>query len=163
MRRATRPLRVVRQTAHEPYRRVRVALDFSPWSAQALVLARRVAPHARFVLLSVVQVPLGEKLRFAGVDAATIEHDRKQARAEASRGVQDLARAAGLRPDQWDECVEGGASLRIVELEQELDADLFVLGTHGQSAGIDLLPGSVTKHVLAEGSVDVLVSTKFRS
>lgn len=164
MRRTTRPLLVVRQSAHEPYRRVLVALDFSPWSAQALAVARQVAPHARLALLAVFQVPFEEKLHFAGVDAATIEHYRKQARAEASRGVQDLARAAGLRPDQWDECVvEGDASLRIVELEQERDADLIVLGKHGQSAGIDLLLGSVTKHVLAEGSVDVLVSTKTSS
>jgi nucleotide-binding universal stress UspA family protein len=34
-----------------------------------------------------------------------------------------------------------------------------VLGKHGQSATADLLLGSVTKHVLAEGSADVLVST----
>jgi nucleotide-binding universal stress UspA family protein len=164
MRRTTRPLLVVRQSAHAPYRRVLVALDFSPWSAQAVAVARQVAPHARLALLAVFQVPFEEKLHFAGVDAATIEHYRKQARAEASRGVQDLARAAGLRPDQWDECVvEGDASLRIVELEQERDADLVVLGKHGQSAGIDLLLGSVTKHVLAEGSVDVLVSTKTSS
>ncbi len=85
-------------------------------------------------------------------------------RADARRGLQDLARAAGLRPDQWGECiVQGDASLRIVELEQARDADLVVLGKHGQSAGIDLLLGSVTKHVLPEGSVDVLVSTRFPS
>lgn len=161
MRRTTRPLLVVRQSAHEPYRRVLVALDFSPWSAEALAIARRIAPRARLALLSVFQVPFEEKLRFAGVDTATVDHYRRQARAEASHGVQALARAAGLRSGQWDECVvEGDPSLRIVELEQELDADLVVLGKHGRSAGVDLLLGSVTKHVLAEGSVDVLVSTR---
>jgi nucleotide-binding universal stress UspA family protein len=34
-----------------------------------------------------------------------------------------------------------------------------VLGKHGQSATEELLLGSVSKHVLAEGSADVLVST----
>ena len=56
--------------------------------------------------------------------------------------------------------VEGDASLRIVENEQSHDCDLVVLGKHGQSATADLLLGSVTKHVLAEGSADVLVSTR---
>ena len=56
--------------------------------------------------------------------------------------------------------VDGDASLRIVENEQLHNCDLVVLGKHGRSATADLLLGSVTKHVLAEGSVDVLVSTR---
>ena len=68
--------------------------------------------------------------------------------------------ASGLKPGDWEPCiVEGDASQRIVEHEQEKDCDLVVLGKHGQSATEDLLLGSVSKHVLAEGSTDVLVST----
>lgn len=160
LRRTTRPVLVVRQTPHEPYRRVLLALDFSPWSAQAVAVARRVAPHARYVLFTAYEVPFGDKLRYAGVDEATIEHYRVQARAEATRRVRALAQQAGLAPDRWDPCVvEGEASQRILEQEQERDCDLVVLGKHGQSATEDLLLGSVTKHVLAEGSTDVLVST----
>ena len=160
LRRTTRPVLVVRQLAHEPYRRVLVALDFSPWSAQAVTLARRVAPHAHLLLLTAFSVPFEEKLQFAGVDAATIAHYRQQARAEAVQRVHALAQAAGLKPGHWTPCVvEGEASLRIVEQEQEQGCDLVVLGKHGQSAAEDLLLGSVTKHVLAEGTTDVLVST----
>jgi nucleotide-binding universal stress UspA family protein len=160
MRRTARPLLVVRQTPHEPYRRVMVAVDFSPWTRPALMLARQVAPRARLVLLTAFQVPFGEKLRFAGVDDDTVELYREKARTEASRALHALAATAGLKPAQWQPCVvEGDASLHIVAQEQELDCDLVVLGKHGQSAAIDLLLGSVTKHVLAEGSADVLVST----
>ncbi len=160
LRRTTRPLLVVRQTPHEPYRRVLVALDFSPWSAHAIVLARRVAPHARLVLFNAYQVPFEEKLHFAGVDAATIDHYRRQARSDATQRVQALAAAAGLHPSEWEPCiVEGDASQRIIEYEQEKDCDLVVLGKHGRSVTEDLLLGSVSKHVLAEGSADVLVST----
>ncbi|HRC39711.1 MAG TPA: universal stress protein, partial [Rubrivivax sp.] len=160
LRRTTRPLLVVRQTAHEPYRRVLVALDFSPWSAQALRLARRAAPHARLVLLSAFQVPFEEKLRFAGVDAATLDHYRAQARALATQRLYAAAHDAGLKPGHWDaRIVEGDASQRILEHEQESDCDLVVVGKHGQSAAEELLLGSVTKHVLDEGSADVLVST----
>lgn len=160
LRRTRRPLLVVRQRPHEPYRRVLLALDFSPWSLQALAMARRVAPHAHLVLINAFAVPFEEKLRFAGVDAATIDVYRRQARAQATQQVHGLAQQAGLAPGRWTPLiVEGDASQRIVEHEQESDCDLVVLGKHGQSATEDLLLGSVTKHVLAEGSLDVLVST----
>lgn len=160
LRRTSRPLLVVRQTPHEPYRHVLVALDFSPWSAHAITLARRVAPHARLLLFNAYQVPFEEKLHFAGVDAATIDRYRQQARAVATQHMHALAAAGGLKPSDWEPCiVEGDASQRIVEHEQEKDCDLVVLGKHGQSATEDLLLGSVSKHVLAEGTTDVLVST----
>jgi len=160
LRRTTRALLVVRQPPREPYRRVLLALDFSPWSARAIALARQVAPHARLVLLHAWQVPFEEKLHFAGVDAATIDHYRQRARAEATQRLHALADAAGLQPGAWEPCiVEGEASQRIIEHEQAQGCDLVVLGKHGQSVTEDLLLGSVSKHVLAEGSADVLVCT----
>ncbi len=98
MRCTDRPLLVLRQSPPEPCRRVRVAVDFSPWSRRALTLAWRVAPAARFVVRTVSHVPFEEKLRFAGVEQA-------------------------------------------------------------QSTAAELLLGSVTRSVLAEGQVDVLLST----
>jgi nucleotide-binding universal stress UspA family protein len=160
LRRAKRPVLVVRQMPHEPYRRVLVALDFSPWSGHAITLARRFAPHARLLLFHAFRVPFEEKLHFAGVDAATIGHYRQHAHAQATQRVHALAAAGGLKPGDWVPCiVEGEASQRIVEHEQEQDCDLVVLGKHGQSAAQDLLLGSVSKHVLAEGVCDVLIST----
>lgn len=160
IRRTTRPILVVRQIAHEPYRRALVALDFSPSSTPALAAARRVAPHAQLVLLAAFQVPFEDKLQFAGVDAATIAHYRHEARAETARRLAALATAAGLKPGSWQPCVvEGDPSLRILEQEQELDCDLVVLGKHGKGLGEELLLGSVTKHVLAEGNADALIST----
>jgi nucleotide-binding universal stress UspA family protein len=161
LRRTTRPLLVVRQAAHEPYRRAMLALDFSPWSAAVLAQARRVAPHAHWVLFHAYQVPFEEKLRFAGVDIATVDLYRRQALAMATQQVHALAEQAGLKPGQWEPCiVEGEASLRLVEQEQERGCDLVVIGKHGQSAAEDLLLGSTTKHLLAEGTADVLVATR---
>ena len=160
MRCSQRPLLLVRQNAHEAYRRVLVAVDFSPWSVPALAAAALVAPRAHRVLLSVFQVPFEDKLRFAGVDVSTVEHYRRHARFQAEQRVHALAHRVGLQPGQWEPCIlEGDASRRIVEMEQEHDCDLVVLGKQGQSATADLLLGSVTKHVLAEGSSDLLVST----
>jgi nucleotide-binding universal stress UspA family protein len=164
LRRSTRPVLVVRQAAHEPYRRMLVALDFSAWSLPALRAALQIAPKARPVLLAVFQVPFEEKLHFAGVDTATIDLYRAQARTQATQRLHALAHGAGLKSGDWDPVVvEGDASQRIVELEQSRDCDLVVLGKHGQSATEDLLLGSVTKHVLADGVADLLVSTAVRA
>jgi nucleotide-binding universal stress UspA family protein len=160
LRRTKRPVLVVRHRPHEAYRHVLVALDFSPWSAQAIALARRVAPHARLLLFNAYQVPFESKLRYAGVDTATIDHYRQQARADALQRVLSLAASSGLKPGDWEPCiVEGEASQSLLEQEQERDCDLVVLGKHGRSVTEDMLLGSVSKHVLAEGSTDVLVST----
>lgn len=161
MQRTTRPLLVVRQSPHERYRRVLVAVDFSPWSAQALAAAQRVAPDAQLVLTSVYQVPFEGQLQRAGVAQTRVDAFREQARAEATRRVHALAEQAGLRAAQWQACVvEGDASFKIVEMEQECDCDLVVLGKHGTSVVVDTLLGSVTRHVLAEGTSDVLISTR---
>jgi nucleotide-binding universal stress UspA family protein len=65
-----------------------------------------------------------------------------------------------LQPGAWEpQVAEGDASMRIVEAEHAQHCHLVVLGKHGQSATEELLLGSVSKHVLAEGSTDVLVST----
>jgi len=54
--------------------------------------------------------------------------------------------------------VHGAATLRILEQEQTIDADLIVIGKHGRSVMEELLLGSVTKHVLAHSSSDVLIA-----
>lgn len=154
------PVLVVRNPATRAYARVLVALDFSRWSAPALQAARRIAPGAPLVLLTVTQVPFEDKLRFAGVQEETIAHYRQRARAQALQNLHALAHDAGLLPTDWTSVVmEGEAWLCIVQAEQEQACDLVVLGKQGRSAAEDLLLGSVTRHVLAEGSADLLVCT----
>ncbi|MCC7151710.1 MAG: universal stress protein [Rubrivivax sp.] len=157
LRRSHCPVLLVRQPAHASYRRILVGLDQSPVAMQVLAVARRVAPAARPVLLSAYQVPFQEELRFAGVDAATVEHYRHQARLRATQHLHTVATHAGLAPGDYEALItEGDASQRIVEYE--LDCDLVVLGKHGHSTVEDLLLGGVNQHVLAEGRVDMLVA-----
>lgn len=159
LRRSTRPLLVVKHMPREPYRRALVALDFSPWSAQSIALARCMAPQARLLLLNAFEAPFEGRLQLAGVDPPAIEHYLQQARRKARRQLDTLAQQAGLQPAQWDACVVKGEAWQcIVEQEQAHDCDLVVVGKHGQSAAEELLLGSVTKSVLAEGGCDVLVS-----
>jgi nucleotide-binding universal stress UspA family protein len=160
LRTTRRPLLVVKQKAHEPYRRVLVPVDFSASSAAAIALARGVAPGAFLVLLHAYEVPFESRMHLAGVDAKSIERYRAQAKLLAHQRLHEAAAAAGLRPGQWRPClVMQDPSLAVVEQEQEADCDLIVIGKHGAGMVEDFLLGSVTKHVLAESAGDVLVST----
>ncbi|TAH52096.1 MAG: universal stress protein [Betaproteobacteria bacterium] len=157
--RATRPMLVVKQAAHESYRSLLIPVDFSPSSLRALQLARAVAPRARIVLLHAFEVPFEGKLQFAGVEEGTIHGYRIAARQEAVRQMHALREAAGLAPHEvLFKVLHGDATQRILEQEQEEDCDLIVMGKHGENLLEDLLLGSVTRHVLSQSQGDVLVS-----
>lgn len=153
-----RPMLVVKQAAHERYRNVLVAIDFSPASVSALRQASAVAPGGELILLHVFDVPFEGKLRLAGIDEATINHYRVVARQDALQKLNVLCTEAGLPPSRTRLLVlHGDPSQRIVEQEQENDCDLIVVGKQGESM-IDALLGSVSRHVLSESQCDVLVA-----
>lgn len=154
------PILVVKQPPHEDYRRLLVAVDFSPVSVHALRLARRLAPQAELFVVHSFAVPFDGKLAFAGVDAAVIDRYREATQADAERQVALLAREAGLGADDFMSLVlEGDPAQQLLSQEQELDCDLIVIGKHGRGVSEELLLGSVTKHVLAGSQGDVLVVT----
>ncbi|MEF8699835.1 MAG: universal stress protein [Candidatus Accumulibacter sp. UW26] len=154
-----RPILVVKQAAHEPYRTLLVPVDFSPASLRAIGIARGIAPQADIVLLHVFDVPFEGQLRYASVDQDSINHYRISARQEALRKLHALAQEAGLPPQVARFVVlHGDPCWRIIEQEQELSCDLIVIGKHGESLLEELFLGSVTRRVLAESQGDVLVS-----
>lgn len=156
---ATRPMLVVKQPPHEPYRGVLVPVDFSTYSTRAVRAAQAVAPGANIVLLHAFEVPVEGKLRLAGVEADLIHRYRVAAKQDALAKLRQLRDDTGLAPETTRlVVVHGDASRNVVEQEQEQDCDLIVIGKHGESAIEDLLIGSVTKHVLAESQCDVLVT-----
>ena len=154
------PLLLVRHPPRQNYQRVLLPLDFSPWSARAIDLARRVAPGARLVLLHSYAIPHEDKLRFAGVDDDTLEHYRQRARQDGREHLDALIEQSGLPPPTFELClIEGQAAQNILTEARQGHCDLIVIGKHGRQAAEDLLLGSVTNHVIAEAECDVLVST----
>jgi nucleotide-binding universal stress UspA family protein len=157
LRRTRCPLLAVKQRPHEPYRRVLVPVDFSAYSAPAIRLARALAPQAEVTVLHAFEVELESKMQFAGVAEETIRHYRARARQDAADAMQALLASVPEGP-LAPMVVHGPAGTAILEAEQNVGADLIVLGKHGQSVMEELLLGSVTKHVLAHSACDVLVS-----
>lgn len=157
--RATRPMLVVKQAPHEPYRTVLIPVDFSANSLRSIRLAQAVAPGARLILLHAFEVPFEGMMEYAGVQTDQIQQYRTNARREAQQSMQELRVAAGLPLESTPTLIlHGDPSQLLVQQEQELDCDLIVMGKQGDNAVEDMLLGSVTRYALAQSQCDVLVS-----
>lgn len=164
LRMSKHPVLVVKEPCRNPYRRVLVAVDFSPGSERAVHVAREVAPDAGIVLLHVFEVPFEGRLKYAGVSEDVIRRYRVEGRERALRQLRDMAGAVGLAAaDCTIRVLTGDATRQIVHLEENLDCDLVVMGKHGANVTEELLLGSVTSHVLAESRSDVLVIVDTRA
>lgn len=160
--RSSRPVLMVRQLPHEPYRRILVPVDFSPWSRSAIELARQIAPEASLVLMHAVELPFEGKMRLAGVADDTVARYRDAARREAQQRLHELAADTGLDAGRVRFSTPGGADpwMLIVQEEQEHDCDLVVIGRQGRHAVDEFLLGSTTRMVISEGAADVLVASR---
>ncbi|NMG69782.1 universal stress protein [Parazoarcus communis] len=161
LRKTYRPMLVVKQIPHETYRRVLVPVDFSPRSIESLRFARQVAPQADLILLHAFEVPFEGKLRYAGVDDNALSSLRVTAKREAVEHMNTLIEHAGLSDAPVRRIVmHGDAPSIILNQEQEQDCDLIVIGKRGAGLIEEVLLGSVTKHILAQSSADVLVTDR---
>lgn len=157
------PVLVVRNPCLGAYRRLLVAVDFSPASTLALELARKVAPEAEILLLHVFEVPFEGMLSYSSVRNEVIDQYRTQARDDALARLRDMAAAAGLERGRFTVVAEQGeAGTRLSAVEDQFGCDLVLLGKHGQHVVEELLLGSLTSRVLAESRADVLVVTDAR-
>ena len=153
------PVLLVKEPCRAPYRRVLVAVDFSPASELAIMLAQRIAaPGADLHLFHALEMPFEGKLKFAGAGEELIRRYRSQAIERASRGLHEMATEAGLsEPGCLRRVRHGEASQSILAEEEERDCDLIVMGKHGTNFAGELLLGSVTSRVLSQSRSDVLV------
>lgn len=160
---AHRPVLVVKQPPHEDYRSVLIAVDFSPASLASIRLARRFAPQAEITLLHAIELPYEGKLVFAGVDEQMIRNYVSSSSEACRKRLHQLAERAGLSSTEYSvRLVRGDPAQQIIAMEQEVDADLILVGKHGTHVVEELLLGSVTKHVLSESQCDVLVVSDLR-
>lgn len=157
---AKRPVLMVRQAVREPYRRVLVPVDFSPWGLDAVRLADLLAPEATLRLVHAVEAPEQRRKRVGRAADRKTDHD--QVRADAQRGLAALAARTGLPPQRLQESIcEGSSPWEVIAQQQrEHDCDLIVMGRQGRHALQEVMLGSTTSKVLSECSADVLVSVR---
>jgi CPA2 family monovalent cation:H+ antiporter-2 len=77
------PVLIVKQPPRHAYKRVLVAVDFSPASVAAITTARAVAPGAAMTLLHVFDLPFEGMMFYSGIDEALVERYARETRARA--------------------------------------------------------------------------------
>jgi nucleotide-binding universal stress UspA family protein len=158
LRKSPCPVLVVKEPARSAYRRMLVAVDFSPGSVATVRWARRLAPGAALTLLHVFDVPFEGMLHLAGLPDDVVERYRIDERARSLQRMRELATEAQLGPgDHTSVVLHGNATRTILSEARRHGCDLVVMGKHGTHVTEDLLLGSVTQRVLAESTHDVLV------
>lgn len=161
IRTAAVPVLVVRKAAAEPYRRVAVAVDFSPQSAAAVKEARRLAPQAAVQLVHAIDIPLHfeQALLRAGTPQTGIEKYRSVQTGKAQRDLTEFAAEFAGTGEVDIRVVRGEPGRALVRLSRGRSVDLVAVGTHGRGVALRALLGSVAQRVLKDAGCDVLVAS----
>jgi nucleotide-binding universal stress UspA family protein len=150
---------VVRQAPQGAYHRVLVGVDFSAGSEAAIRKARAIAPQADLVLLHVYEAPFEGMMRYAGVNEELISRCQAEVREQCLHRLHELAAKAGLPRDRYTAVVQHGEpTVCVMEEAEHYGCDLISMGKHGSGLTEELLLGSVTRNLLNESRLDVLVT-----
>ena len=150
--------RVVRKGDRPHYRQVLVPTDFSDSARQALAVARRVAPDAKYTLLHVYDFTYDPALRTGDLTPDLLLRLQQDYEQDARAKLADLVNASGLDADTTSLQVRYGYPGKVVVgTASQLRSDLVAIGTRGRSGIEHVLLGSVAEHVLREARGDVLV------
>ncbi len=153
-RRAPCPVLVIRPRspitrAPDRFHEVLVAVDYSIFSAPSAVLAASLlAPGGRLILLHVWQSPSILPLQFTA--------DRQRLAIERlERFAAGLPLPAGVDVD----CLvdNGSPAARILGQAERMNADLVVVGAHGQDGILENVVGTVADRVLRHAHAPVLL------
>ncbi|PKP72175.1 MAG: hypothetical protein CVT83_01250 [Alphaproteobacteria bacterium HGW-Alphaproteobacteria-5] len=154
------PVLVVRTQSDEVYRRVTIAMDFSPSSQLALEKAVALTPASMFEIVHVVELPLPfeQAMLKAGTPANEIDAYRRSKAKAARSKLNDLLADMGLeRLTRGIRLVDGTPADIVAGLSREETGDLLALGSHGRNVVSRALLGSVTRRALHSASRDILV------
>ncbi len=148
------PLLIVKQEPKDQYKCVLVPMDFSQPSRLALHMALKVAPKTTTQVLHVL-MPFSDKMCYP---IETVEYCRTRVLANAHRAMEEIITDCALDDALVTVGIEHGYPPAVIrDKAQSLNADLIVIGKHGETELDRTLLGSVAQHVLYEAACDVLV------
>jgi nucleotide-binding universal stress UspA family protein len=159
IRKGSFPVLMVNNEAQRTYENVVAPIDMSDASANALrvALSTGLITGKRATLLHAFLAPAKDKMLVASSDQPSID---SYVASERQRAMDELAAfliANDLKHRRWSLRLEEGAPMEVISrILSEIRPDLLVMGTHGRSAFIKALIGSVTEEALRSLSVDIL-------
>jgi nucleotide-binding universal stress UspA family protein len=136
------------------YRTILFATDGSSFSELAERHALALARHAgaRIEAVSVIDRHIAFQL---GIHAQEAILELEQDGQKALDAVAERARQVGV--DVGTHLIEGRPGAVIIREAERLDADLIVIGSHGQGALLDMILGSVSLYVVHHSHIPVCV------
>lgn len=157
LKRAERPVLLVRRPASADFAHILVATDFSDNARRAAQLSLAWFPQAHQQLVHAYSVAFEGRMRVAGASDEDIERYRQDELARATRKMQEEIQALGASSAIGKRLVYGQPAAVVVREAQRLGADLIVIGKRGGAALEERLLGSVTQNVLHQAHCNVLL------
>lgn len=159
IRKGSRPVLMVNNEAQRRYKNAVVALDMSEASAHALrtALAIGLVGESEITLLHAF-LPIGKtKMRIAGSDQTSIDSYVASERQRVTDELAGFLVANNFGQGRWPIRVAEGEPMDVMSRAlSEMRPDLLVMGTHGRSALLRALIGSVIEEALRSLNVDIL-------
>ena len=156
-RRSPVPVLVVRGRVQGPYRRMLVASDWSASAEHAMRTAMAMFPQSAITVLHGSEVPMAglmdttrEQMLAAVRDQALADGREFIARCQPPGGVGSVSLVVE----------RGDPSLLMRMYASQYPVDLAVVATHGRSALLDVMLGSVAQRLLEDLPLDTLVVRK---
>jgi len=130
-------------------------IDFSETSHDALTwAARHLAPEGEFVLVHAAELPVPPSFLGETADQKSIADGLRQAILNDTKHLE--AELPGVR---LTEVIPfGQASRELARIADERDADMILVGPHGEDAGLKALLGGTAERILRISSVPVLLA-----
>lgn len=152
------PILLARLEVFHRYRRILVAVDFTPESKKLVKLAWSLDRDAQVELFHALNTMHEGKLRYADVSEQAIKAYRHESMLEARERLFWLSDSSTARRNRVVAAIgKGDAARQAVIQQQHANAELLVVGKRRSSGFSDFLLGSVAQRVLWWSSGDVLL------
>jgi nucleotide-binding universal stress UspA family protein len=152
------PILLARLEVFHRYRRILVAVDFTPESKKLVKLAWSLDSEAQIELFHALNTMHEGKLRYADVSEQAIKAYRHESMLEARERLFWLSDSSTARRNRVVAAIgKGDAARQAVIQQQHANAELLVVGKRRSSGVGDFLLGSVAQRVLWWSSGDVLL------
>jgi len=139
--------------------RVLVPVDGSDYSKNAAMYAAHLV-NARNPKIYLLHVTEPITMTIGGHEAEVLRKEAYDAATEMLDGYRKLIESSGLEVEFVIR--EGRADYEILNVQEELDCDLIVIGSRGLSELESVIMGSVVSGVLEEATCPVLVTRNLR-
>ncbi|MBS0341756.1 MAG: universal stress protein [Proteobacteria bacterium] len=152
------PILLARLEVFHRYRRILVAVDFTPDSRKMVKLAWSLDGDAQVELFHALNTTFEGKLRYADVSERAIKVYRHESMRDAHERMFWLSDSSTARRNRVVAAIgRGDVARQAVIQQQHSSAELLVVGKRRSSRISDLLLGSVAQRVLWWSSGDVLL------